>query len=81
MKKLVLAFLFSLFLGTGLALAGGGVEDGPEQRSVPQTKVFVDVNVPDDGNNWVGPAIGATGAVIVAALGLLEVRRRSRKED
>lgn len=78
MRKLLLALLLSLFLGTGVALAGGGYDVSPQQQSAPQGKIVV--NVPDNGNDWVGPAIGAVGAIAAAGIGLYAVRSR-RKED
>ncbi len=77
MRKFAVILLISLFLGTGGALATGGDLDSPEQRAVPQSKIVV--NVPPPENDWVGPAIGATGAVLAAVLGLWGISRRSRK--
>jgi len=76
MKKFAVALLISLFLGTGTVLAGGGDLDTPQQQTMSQTKVVV---ITED--NWVGPAIGAAGAVLAAGLGLWGIRRRSRKGD
>ena len=77
MKIFVGTLLVSLFIGAGGIFAGGGNIDSPQQRAAPQSKIVV--NVPPPKNDWIGPAIGATGAVFAAALGLWGISRRSRK--
>ncbi len=74
MKKLALTFLFSLFLGSGVAMATGGDFD-PEQQQMPQGKIVI--NVPEPKTNWQIPV----GVAVVTALGGIGVAliRRSRK--
>ena len=79
MKIFATAFLVLLFLDVGVAMAGGGdFNNSPQQQMSPQSKIVV--NVPEGGNDWVGPAIGALGVVTAAGIGLYAARSR-RKED
>lgn len=75
MKTLIITFLVSLFLGTGIALAGGGNFDEPPQQSVPK----VIVNVPEPQTNWAVPiTIALVGGL--ATLGAAYIARSKRKE-
>ena len=74
MKVFATAFLISLFLGTGIALAGGGEFT---QQQAPQTKIVV--NIPEPETNWEIP-VGVAVVTAVGAIGVALVRRR-RKED
>jgi hypothetical protein len=65
----------ALFLATGAL--GGGYVDGPEQMSVPQSKVVVVTPPAPDISDWVTPvAVAAVGTV-----GLLGAAWISRKRD
>ncbi len=74
MKMFTIAFLISLFLGTGIVASGGG---DFQQQMAPQTKIVV---VPGSGDGWVSPAIGAAGLIVAAGIGLYATRGR-RKEN
>ncbi len=74
MKNFAAIFLVSLFLGAGVALAGGGDFDQPPQQ-MPQSKIVI--NVPEPKTNWQIPV----GVAVVTALGGVGVAlvRRNRK--
>jgi len=74
MKKFAAILLVSLFLGVGTAYAGN-VGDSPQQQSMPQGKIVI--NVPEPKTNWQIPV----GVAVVTALGGIGVAlvRRSRK--
>ncbi len=74
MKKFAAILLVSLFLGAGTAYAGN-VSDSPQQQSMPQGKIVI--NVPEPKTNWQIPV----GVAVVTALGGIGVAlvRRSRK--
>ncbi len=76
MKKFAAILLVSLFLGAGTAYAGN-VGDSPQQQSMPQGKINIDVHVPEPKTNWQIPV----GVAVVTALGGIGVAlvRRSRK--
>ncbi len=77
MKRLLAGIVFSFFLSSGMALAGGGDFEDTPQQAVPQSKIIV--NVPDDGNAWVIPV---TVAVVggIATIGAAYVARSRRKD-
>ena len=76
MKKLVLTFLVSLFLGASIVLAGGGDFDQPQQHVAPS----VVVNVPEPQTNWAVPiTIALVGGL--ATIGAAWVARSRRKGD
>ncbi len=76
MRKFAVTFLFSLFLGIGVAMAGGGDFDSDQQRQVPQGKIVI--NVPPPENDWIGPALGAVGVIAAAGIGVYATRRNRK---
>jgi len=76
MKTAVITILVSLFIGAGVALAGGGDFNEPPQQTSPK----VIVNVPEPQTNW---AIPITIALVggIATLGAAYIARSKRKEE